>query len=100
MKVINDNTAKTQVSFAPNIKFYDKLGANWHTVFFDIVEYLKSIGFEYSRTLMFVVNKSLTEEEVKEIEKKVLEIAGDKKGFLYFDFSWLDGTQSFVFNDK
>lgn len=83
---------RMQIVFALDIKKLEKLGANWYNIVLDITEYLNSKGFEYSRTLGFVNDRELTEEELAEIGKHILSLGYGSKYFLYVKANVISNT--------
>lgn len=93
------NNKRMQIVFALNMEAIEELGANWLNITFDICEYLKSKGFEYSRTLGFVNDRELTEEELREIGSEVVEIALGVENLLYFNATVIGNVMSIVPNE-
>ncbi len=86
---------KTQIIFGLNVEAIGELGANWLNITFDICEYLKSKGFQYSRTLGFVNDRELEEEELKELSNEVIEIAMGIDCMMYLEAHIIDNVMSF-----
>ena len=80
---------RTSFMFALNVKKIEKMGANWYNIVLDITEYLKSKGFEYSRTLGFINDRELNEEELKEIGFEIIKLGYGPKNFLYLNSRFL-----------
>ncbi len=90
---------KTQIIFGLDVEAIGELGANWLNITFDICEYLKSKGFQYSRTLGFLNDRELNEEEIKEVGKEVIDMALGVEHLLYFDACIIDNVMSFGAED-
>ncbi len=86
-------SAKTQITFAPNVENIDELGANWYNVVLDIVEYLESKGFVYSRTLGFVADRKLDEKELFEISEEIIDLALGEENLFFLRATYLDNVQ-------
>lgn len=93
---------KTQITFAPDVAAYEELGANWYNVVLDITDYLKSQGFEYSRTLGFVKDGELSEEELLLIGKEITTYALGNDMLLYLNAQIISDIQDLthLFKDK
>lgn len=90
---------RMQIMFAPNVKKYEKMAINWYNIVMDITDYLKSKGFEYSRTLGFVNDRVLSDEEVMEIAQQINEIAYGMKNLLYCDVQVIGETIHYTGED-
>lgn len=76
---------QTQITFAPNIKKIEKLGAKWYNIVVDITQKLEEWGFQYSRTLGFVNDRELSEEEMAELGQEIVNLALGKGNLLYLN---------------
>lgn len=85
---------RTQILFTPKAEKMSKDGLNWYNITLDVTEYLKEKGFEYSRTLGFVNDRELSEEELMEMAKYISENIIDLKYFSYFNASIIGDTMS------
>ncbi|MCM1100613.1 MAG: hypothetical protein NC079_03850 [Clostridium sp.] len=74
---------QTQIYFAPNVEAIEELGANWYNIVRDISDYLQSQGFQYSRTLGFVNDRELSEEELAQVFGEIVKLAWGKENLLY-----------------
>lgn len=83
---------KTQILFTPDVKKINEMGANWYNIVLDITEYLNTQGFTYSRTLGFVNDRELSEEELSEIAQNVMDIA--LGAMLHFDTAVISNVVS------
>lgn len=84
---------KMQVTFAPDIKALEKLGANWYDIVMDISTYLQGQGFHYERALGFVNDRELSEEEIMQLMEKIVDIALGKQYLLYLNVSVIGNVQ-------
>lgn len=93
---------KMQVTFAPDIKALEKLGANWYNIVMDIRTYLENRGFHYERTLGFVNDRELSEEEITQLMEKIVDIALGKQYLLYLNVSVISNVQDMtsLFRDR
>ncbi|MDE7269674.1 MAG: hypothetical protein K2N81_04295 [Acetatifactor sp.] len=85
---------KTQIMFAPNIENIEELGANWYNLVMDIAEYLRAQGFVYMRTLGFVNDRELSEEELGKLGHEIIELALGSENLLYLNANIIDNVQS------
>lgn len=84
---------KMQVTFAPDIRALEKLGANWYNIVMDISTYLEGQGFLYERTLGFINDRELSEKEIAELMEEIVDIALGKKYLLYLNVSVISDVQ-------
>ncbi len=75
----------TQVLFAPHIENIEEMGANWYNLVMDITEYLKEQGFSYMRTLGFVNDRELSQEELEALGREIVELALGPENLLYLN---------------
>lgn len=87
---------RMQIMYALDVKKIDKLGANWHNAVLDIDEYLRSKGFEYSRTMGFVNDRVLSDEELSEIVSEIFELGYGEEYFYKFDVSVIGNVYDFT----
>lgn len=84
---------KTQIMFAPNIENIEELGANWYNLVMDIAEYLRAQGFVYMRTLGFVNDRELSEEELGKLGHEITELALGSENLLYLNANIIDNVR-------
>lgn len=83
----------TQLIFMPDIEAIDELGVNWYNVVLDIVEYLESQGFHYSRTLGFVNDRELSEAELAPIAEQIVDLALGADNLLHLSANTISNVQ-------
>lgn len=87
---------RTQITFAPNIANIEELGANWYNLVMDISEYLTGQGFVYTRTLGFVNDRELSEEELQKLGQEIVGLALGPENILYLNASIIENVRSFT----
>ncbi len=90
---VSEKNMMTQIVFMPDIEAIDELGVNWYNVVLDIVEYLESQGFHYSRTLGFVNDRELSEEELAPIAEQIVDLALGADNLLHLSANTISNVQ-------
>lgn len=83
---------KTQITFAPNIEKIEELGANWYNIVLDITQALENRGFQYSRTLSFVNDREMSEEELMGLGQEIVSLAMGTENLLYLSANIIDNV--------
>lgn len=86
------NKKKTQLVFAPNIEKIEEMGANWYNIVMDITQELEKQGFQYSRTLGFVNDRELSEEELMALGQEIISLAMGTENLLYLNSYIIDNV--------
>lgn len=99
---VEEENSRIQITFAPDVKKLDELGANWYNIVLDISEFLKNEGFEYSRTLGYINDRVLDEEELARITNEIISIGLGPEYFLYLNARVISNVQdmTWMFRDE
>lgn len=91
---------KMQIKFAPDIRALEKMGADWYNIVMDISDYLESRGFHYIRSLGFVNDRELSEDELASLAKEIVDIALGEENVLYLNAAVISNIKSFTFGGE
>lgn len=91
---------RTQIYFGLNMEEIEEAGMNWYNIVLDTTEYLKEKGFSYSRTLSFINDRELSEDELAELITYITENIADIDCFSYFEANVISNIQSMLPRDK